>query len=114
MDTNETKKQGRVSYSAEERRGLLAEFESSGVTQAAFCREWNINPATLGKWLRAGHEEEEAYTKGEQERGMFAKALLSSSEVYSACLRSDSKKQVHEPKNHPRLHGGGSWWCGSR
>lgn len=58
MDTNETKKQGRISYSAEDRRGLLAEFESSGVTQAAFCREWNINPATLGKWLRAGHEEE--------------------------------------------------------
>jgi len=59
MDTNEINRQGRVSYNAEDRRGLVAEFESSGLTQAAFCREWNINPATFGKWLRTGREAED-------------------------------------------------------
>jgi transposase-like protein len=58
MDTNESNKQGRFSYSAEDRKGLVEEFESSGLTQAAFCREWNINPATFGKWLRSEREEE--------------------------------------------------------
>jgi len=53
MDTNGTNKQGRTSYTEDERRELIGEFRSSGLTQAAFCREWNINPATLGKWLRS-------------------------------------------------------------
>ena len=46
MDTNENT-QGRASYTGEERRELIEEFNSSGMTQAAFCREWNINPVTL-------------------------------------------------------------------
>ncbi|MEN7973901.1 MAG: transposase [Verrucomicrobiota bacterium] len=58
MDTNESNKQGRTSYSEEDRRELIAEFGLSGLTQAAFCREWSINPATFGKWLRTGREEE--------------------------------------------------------
>ena len=53
MDTNdENNVQGRASYTDEERRELIEEFQSSGLTQAAFCREWNINPKTLGRWLR--------------------------------------------------------------
>ncbi len=51
MDTNENTK-GRASYSGEERRELVAEFQSSGLTKAAFCREWGINPATFAQWLR--------------------------------------------------------------
>jgi transposase-like protein len=30
----------------------MEEFHSSDLTQAAFCREWNINPKTLARWLR--------------------------------------------------------------
>ena len=52
MDTNENKESGRASYTTEERRELIEEFHSSGETQAAFCREWNINPKTLARWLR--------------------------------------------------------------
>ncbi|MDF7827013.1 hypothetical protein P4B35_23515, partial [Pontiellaceae bacterium B12227] len=35
------------------------EFNSSGLTQAAFCREWNINPKTLARWLRIERHENE-------------------------------------------------------
>lgn len=40
-------------YTKEERRELLEEFHSSELSQAEFAREWNINPKTLGKWIRA-------------------------------------------------------------
>lgn len=52
MDTNENNVSGRASYTEEERRELIEEFQSSGLTQAAFCREWNINPKTLARWLK--------------------------------------------------------------
>ena len=52
MNTNENKVLGRASYTEDERRELIEEFNSSGQTQAEFCREWNINPKTLGRWLR--------------------------------------------------------------
>jgi len=74
MDTNDINRQGRVSYSAEDRRGLVAEFESSGSTQAAFCREWNINPATFGKWLRTGRESEAKVSFCEVEAGTVAES----------------------------------------
>ena len=37
----------------------MLEFHSSDLTQAAFCREWNINPKTLARWLRVEREENE-------------------------------------------------------
>ena len=52
MDTNTNEGMGRASYTQEERRELIEEFHASGATQAAFCREWNINPKTLARWLR--------------------------------------------------------------
>lgn len=59
MDTNEKNGSGRASYTEEERRELMDEFKSSGLTQASFCREWNINPKTLARWLRAERQENE-------------------------------------------------------
>ena len=56
MNTNENKVLGRASYTESERRELMAEFHSSGQTQAEFCREWNINPKTLARWLRLERE----------------------------------------------------------
>ena len=52
MNTNEYKVSGRAFYTEDERRELIDEFNSSGLTQTAFCREWNINPKTWGRWLR--------------------------------------------------------------
>ena len=52
MDTNENTTPGRASYTEEERRELIEEFQSSNLTQAAFCREWNLNSKTLARWLR--------------------------------------------------------------
>lgn len=52
---NSTK--GRPGYSAEDRRELINEFRSSGLTQAAFCREWQINPNTFCGWLRADQKD---------------------------------------------------------
>ena len=52
MDKNETAGSGRASYTDEERRELVEEFKTSGLTQAAFCREWNLNSKTLARWLR--------------------------------------------------------------
>jgi transposase-like protein len=59
MDTNEHTTQGRASYTEEERRELIEEFQSSDLTQAAFCREWNLNPKTLARWLRIDREDSE-------------------------------------------------------
>ena len=56
MDTNENNASGRASYTEDERRELIEEFNSSGLTQAAFCREWNINSKTLARWLRIERE----------------------------------------------------------
>ncbi len=59
MDTKtENNTQGRSSYSADDRQSLIREFEDSGMTQAAFCREWDINPATFSKWIRNERPEE--------------------------------------------------------
>ncbi|MBN2163154.1 MAG: transposase [Pontiellaceae bacterium] len=52
MDANENKVSGRASYTDEERRDLIGEFHASGMTPAEFCREWNLNPKTLARWLR--------------------------------------------------------------
>jgi hypothetical protein len=38
MDTNEYNVSGRASCTEEERRELIEEFKTSGLTQAAFCR----------------------------------------------------------------------------
>ena len=59
MDTNENNASGRASYTEDERRELIEEFNASGLTQAAFCREWNINPKTLARWLRLERQEQE-------------------------------------------------------
>jgi len=59
MDTNENTTQGRASYTEEERRELIEEFKSSDLTQAAFCREWNLNSKTLARWLRIERDENE-------------------------------------------------------
>jgi transposase-like protein len=59
MDTNENNTTGRASYSEEERRELIEEYQSSGLTQAAFCREWNLNSKTLARWLRIERDENE-------------------------------------------------------
>ena len=60
MDTNENNTQGRASYTKDERQELMQEFHSADLTQAAFCREWNINPKTLARWLRAERDEHAA------------------------------------------------------
>jgi transposase-like protein len=52
MDTNKNTTPGRASYTEEERRELIEEFQTSDLTQAAFCREWNLNSKTLARWLR--------------------------------------------------------------
>jgi transposase-like protein len=59
MDTNENNGLGRASYTDEERRELIEEFHASGLTQAAFCREWNLNSKTLARWLRIEREDNE-------------------------------------------------------
>jgi transposase-like protein len=59
MDTNENTTPGRASYTEEERRELIEEFQSSDLTQAAFCREWNLNSKTLARWLRLERQEDE-------------------------------------------------------
>jgi transposase-like protein len=59
MDTNENTTPGRASYTEEERRELIEEFQSSNLTQAAFCREWNLNSKTLARWLRIEREDNE-------------------------------------------------------
>ncbi|VGO19508.1 IS66 family insertion sequence element accessory protein TnpA [Pontiella sulfatireligans] len=59
MDTNENNGSGRASYTDEERRELIEEFKTSGLTQAAFCREWNLNSKTLTRWLRIEREDNE-------------------------------------------------------
>ena len=59
MDTNENNVSGRASYTEDERRELIKEYQASESTQAAFCREWNINPKTLARWLRAERQENE-------------------------------------------------------
>lgn len=59
MDTNENKVSGRASYTEEERRELIGEFYAAGMTQAEFCREWNLNPKTLARWLRLEREDAE-------------------------------------------------------
>ena len=59
MDTNGNNGSGRASYTDEERRELIEEFHASGLTQAAFCREWNINPKTLARWLQVERQDNE-------------------------------------------------------
>jgi transposase-like protein len=59
MDTNENTTPGRASYTEEERRELIEEFKSSDLTQAAFCREWNLNSKTMARWLRIEREDNE-------------------------------------------------------
>ncbi|VGO19466.1 IS66 family insertion sequence element accessory protein TnpA [Pontiella sulfatireligans] len=59
MDTNENNGLGRASYTDEERRELIEEYKTSGLTQAAFCREWNLNSKTLARWLRIEREDNE-------------------------------------------------------
>ena len=59
MDTNENTTPGRASYTEEERRELNGEFQSSDLTQAAFCREWNLNSKTLARWLRIERDDKE-------------------------------------------------------
>ena len=59
MDTNENTTSGRASYTDEDRRELIEEFKTSGLTQAAFCREWNLNSKTLARWLRIERDEKE-------------------------------------------------------
>ena len=58
MDTNECNGTGRASYTKKERRELVEEYQTSGLTQAAFCREWNLNPKTLARWLRLERRKE--------------------------------------------------------
>ena len=60
MNTNENNTQGRASYTEAERRELIQEFRSADLTQAAFCREWNINPKTMARWLRVERDESAA------------------------------------------------------
>jgi transposase-like protein len=35
------------------RAALLREFEQSGLSMAAFCRQWGLGYSTLGAWRRA-------------------------------------------------------------
>lgn len=51
--------QGRSGYNADERRELIEEFRSSGLTQAAFCRQWELNPTTFSGWLRTDRQQAE-------------------------------------------------------
>jgi transposase-like protein len=48
---------GRPGYSAEDRRELIEEFRSSGLTQAEFCRQWELNPTTFSGWLRTDRKQ---------------------------------------------------------
>jgi len=43
---------GRIPRTAEERQELIESFNSSGQSQADFCRERGINATTFNGWLR--------------------------------------------------------------
>ncbi len=59
MESKTSSSQGRSGYSADERQELMEEFRSSGLTQADFCRQWEINPTTFSGWLRADRQQPE-------------------------------------------------------
>jgi transposase-like protein len=46
----ETKKTN--TWSWEERREIVREFQRSGQTQRAFCRQWGVTANTLRSWCR--------------------------------------------------------------
>ena len=46
----------RVEY----RRQVVAEYQSSGMTQKAFCREHGVALSTLGYWLKRERESQDA------------------------------------------------------
>jgi len=49
--TTGTSRRGRVIRSAEDRRGLIKRFKTSGQSQTEFCRENNVKLATFCHWL---------------------------------------------------------------
>jgi hypothetical protein len=51
-----TDKRGRTLREAGVRRELIEAFKGSGQSQAAFCRERGLNPATFCGWLRTSRK----------------------------------------------------------
>ena len=43
-------------------RELVAEMRASGKTQVAWCKEHDINPKTLGNWIREFKQRDDATT----------------------------------------------------
>jgi transposase-like protein len=92
MDTNENNASGRASYTEDERRELIEEFNASGLTQAAFCREWNINPKTLARWLRIEREDAEVSFCE-----VDVQAVSASDSELKICLPNGIAVQLHIP-----------------
>ena len=47
------------------RAALLREFDESGLSMAAFCRQWGLGYSTLAAWRRAAREEHAGSTGGD-------------------------------------------------
>jgi len=59
-NTRKTDKLGRRQYSLSERRKLVSKYESSGLSQAAFCRNHKLFATTFNTWLRMFGKSKEA------------------------------------------------------
>jgi hypothetical protein len=56
-DTNESMAGPRRRRTAEEKAALVAAYAQREVTQAEFCRQNGLSPATLAAWVRAGTDD---------------------------------------------------------
>ena len=50
-------------YTIEEKRVIVEEWMSSGITMKEFCRRKEINPSTFGGWLNRFYPDREKKTK---------------------------------------------------
>ena len=53
-------------YTIEEKRVIVEEWMSSGITMKEFCRSKEINPSTFGGWLNRFYPDREKKTKKRQ------------------------------------------------
>ena len=53
-------------YTIEEKRVIVEEWMSSGITMKEFCRRKEINPSTFGGWLNRFYPDREKKTKKRQ------------------------------------------------
>ncbi len=53
------------------RAALLREFDESGLSMAAFCRQWGLGYSTLAAWKRAAAREDHAGSTGHESAPRF-------------------------------------------